>query len=66
MYQPLIWAAVLGDEAGGLGAAFDAENLERLANALIDGVGRNSQLDGDFLRREMFGDKPQTIKLARR
>ena len=38
MYQSLIWSAVLRDEARRLGAALDAEDLERLADALIDGV----------------------------
>ena len=38
MYQTLIWAAVLRNDARGLGPAFDAEDLERLTDALIDGV----------------------------
>ena len=50
MYQSLIWPAVLGDDARGLGAALDAEDLERLADPLIDGVRRNVELGRDLLR----------------
>jgi hypothetical protein len=38
MYQTLIWAAVAGDEAGGVGAALDPKDLERAADALVDGM----------------------------
>jgi len=38
MYQPLIWAAVLGDEASGLATALHAEDVQRAANALVDGM----------------------------
>jgi hypothetical protein len=49
MYQTLIRAAVLRDEAGRLGAALDAERLQGVADALVDGMGRNPELDGDLL-----------------
>jgi hypothetical protein len=49
MYQTLIWAAVLGNEAGGLAAALNAEDVERAADALVDRVRRDVQLDRDFL-----------------
>jgi len=38
MYQSLIWATVLGNEARGLAAALDAQDMERAANALVDRV----------------------------
>ena len=36
MYQSLIWAVHLRDEARGLGAAFDTQRVERAANSLVD------------------------------
>ncbi|MEO5611405.1 MAG: hypothetical protein ABIQ67_01355 [Sphingomicrobium sp.] len=57
MYQPLIWAAVEGDEAGGLAAPLDAKDVERAADALIDGVRRDVELVGDFLGRQMLVDQ---------
>ena len=63
MYQPLIWAAVAGDEAGGLGPAFDPQDVERAADALVDGVGRDVELGRDFLGRQMLRDQPQAIEL---
>ena len=65
MYQTLIWAAVLRNEAGGLAAALDAEDVERAADALIDGVRRDVQLGRDFLRRQMLIDQPEAVELAR-
>jgi hypothetical protein len=41
MYQSLIWFFVAGDSAGSLCTPLDAENLERLADALVDGVRRD-------------------------
>jgi hypothetical protein len=64
MYQSLIWAAVLGDEPRRLGAPFDAEDLERQADALIDRVGRNVEFARDFLGRQMLIDKSQAIELT--
>ena len=49
MYQPLIFAAVLRDDAGGLAAALDAEDLKSPADALIDGVRRDRQRRRDLL-----------------
>jgi hypothetical protein len=64
MYQTLIWPAVAGDDAGGLGAAFDAEDMERAADALVDRMRRDVELGRDFLGRQMLVDEPQTIELA--
>ena len=38
-------------------AALDAEDLQRLADALVDGVRRNAELGRDFLRDEMLVDE---------
>jgi hypothetical protein len=38
MYQSLIWLGILSDDPRRLRATFDAEDLERLANALVDRV----------------------------
>jgi hypothetical protein len=50
MYQSLIWPMDLGDHARCLGAAFDTENPQGSANALIDGVRRYAEFHRDFLR----------------
>jgi hypothetical protein len=39
MYQTLIWLRVLRDDARGLGSAVDAEDLQGLANPLVNRVG---------------------------
>lgn len=36
MYQSLIWAAVLRDQASGMRAPLDPEDLERSPDTLID------------------------------
>jgi hypothetical protein len=64
MYQALIGTGGLGDDAGGLGAAFDPEDLERPADALVDGMRRDAELDRDLLRRQVLGDEAQAIELA--
>jgi hypothetical protein len=64
MYQLLIWVAVSGDEARGMLALSHFKDLERLANALVDRVGRNSELDRDLLGGQMLVDKQQAIELA--
>jgi hypothetical protein len=64
MYQPLIWSAVHGNEARRLGTALDAEDLQRLADTLVDGVRRNIELARDFLGRQMLVDKAQAIELS--
>ena len=64
MYQTLIWPAVLRDEAGGLGAPFDTKRVQRLADALVDRMGRNFELGRDLFRRQMLVDEPQAIELA--
>ena len=38
MYQTLIFAAVLGDDARGLAAALDTKDMQRAADPLIHGV----------------------------
>jgi len=38
MYQSLIWAAVLSDDARCLTAALDSKDVERSSHALVDGV----------------------------
>jgi len=50
MYQPLIWAGVLGNDARGLAAALDAKDVQGTANALVDGVRRDCELAGDLFR----------------
>jgi hypothetical protein len=64
MYQSLIWPAVLGDDPRRLRAALDSEDLKRLADALVDGVRRDSELGGDFLGTEMLVDETEAIELA--
>jgi hypothetical protein len=64
MYQTLIWSAVAGDDAGSLGAALDSQDLERTANALVDGVRGDVELGRDLLRIQMLVDEPQAIELA--
>ena len=44
MYQPLIWLAMAGDDARGMGAALDAERLQGDPDPLIDGVRRDVEL----------------------
>jgi hypothetical protein len=66
MYQSLIWALSLRDDARRLGPPLDAEDCQRLANALIDGVRRNVKLGGDFLRVEVLIDEEQAVELSGR
>jgi hypothetical protein len=65
MYQPLICLLVAADDPRRLGAALDAEDRERLADALVDGVRRDMELGGDFLGREMLVDEQQAVELPR-
>ena len=64
MYQPLIWLAALRHEAGSLGAALDPENLEGLADALVDRVRGDFELGRDLFGRKMLVDEAQTVELA--
>jgi hypothetical protein len=66
MYQSLIWPAVLGDDPGRLGPPLDAEDLQRLADALVDRMRRNVELRRDLLRIQMLVDEAETIKLSLR
>jgi hypothetical protein len=63
MYQPLIWAAVLRDDARCLRSPLDAEDCKRLPDPLVDRVGRNSELGRDFLGAEMLVDEAEAIEL---
>jgi hypothetical protein len=65
MYQTLIWAAVLGDDARGLAAALDSKDVKRAADALVDGMRRDIKFGRDFLGRQVLVDQPQAIELAR-
>ena len=64
MYQTLIWSAVAGDDAGGLGPALDSQDVESAADTLVDGVRGDLELGGDFLGRQMLVDQAQAIELA--
>jgi len=64
MYQSLIWAAELRDDASSLATALNAEDVERAANALIDSVWRDIELRRNFLGRQVLIDQPQAIELA--
>jgi len=66
MYQPLIWPAVLRDEAGGLRPPLDAEDVQRLTDTLIDRVRRDVELARDLFGRPMLVDEPEAIELAGR
>ena len=66
MYQTLIFAAVTSDDARGLAAAFDAKDMERAADALVDGVRRDVEVGRDLLRRQMIVHQPQAVELAGR
>src|SRR4051812_30236869 len=64
MYQSLIWPTVLRDEARRLGTPFDAEDLQRLADSLVDGVWRDFELGGDLLGRPMLVDEAKAVELT--
>jgi hypothetical protein len=64
MYQSLIWALVADDNARGLGPPLDAEDRERLADPLVDGVRRDLEFGGDFLGRQELVDQQQAVQLA--
>jgi len=66
MYQPLIWSAVLRDDARGLRAALDPQDLKCLADALVDSVRRDVERRRDLLGREMLVDEAQAVELALR
>jgi hypothetical protein len=66
MYQSLIWFAVLSNDARRLRSPADAERLQGLANALIDRVRRDSELDRNFLGRQMLIDQPEAVELPLR
>jgi hypothetical protein len=65
MYQSLIWVVHLGDHARGLRTALDAKDMERSADALVDRMRRNAELDGDLFRGKMLVDEQEGIQLPR-
>ena len=69
MYQPLIWLLALGgrgqrDDPRRFAALFDAEHLQRLADALVDRMGGNAKLERDFLGRQMLVDQLEALPLT--
>jgi hypothetical protein len=64
MYQALICAAMLGDEARRLRPPLDAKDLQGLANALIDGVRGNSEFGRDFFGIEVLIDEAEAVELT--
>ena len=66
MYQPLIWPLVAGDDAGGLRPALNPKGLKGAPDALVDGVRRDTELNGDFLGGKVLIDQQQTVQLATR
>ena len=66
MYQSLIWAKLPRHQARGLRSAFDAQCLQGDADALVDGVRGNTELDRNLLGRKMLVDQTQAIELAGR
>ena len=63
MYQPLIWAAVLRHQTGGMDPAVDAKHLERAADALVDRVRRDVELGRYLFRGMMLVDQAQAVEL---
>jgi hypothetical protein len=64
MYQSLIWAAVLCDDACCLAAALYSKDVESAADALVDGVRRDVELGRDLFRRQVLVDEEQTVELT--
>jgi hypothetical protein len=64
MYQSLIWAAVLRDDACGLATALDSKDMERAPDALIDSVRGDVELGRDLFRRPVLVDEEQTVELT--
>ena len=64
MYQSLIWAVHLGDHARGLRTTLDAEDMEGAADALVDRMRRNAELDGDLFRGKVLIDEQEGIQLS--
>ena len=68
MYQPLICSGRprkrRRDQARRLAAPLDAKLVECAADALVDGMGADPQLGGDFLAAVMAIDQQQAFDLA--
>ncbi|HEX3117008.1 MAG TPA: hypothetical protein VHQ48_16185 [Bradyrhizobium sp.] len=64
MYQSLIWVLVPRNDAGGMVAPIDPEDLQRLTDALVDGMRGNLELGRDLLGGEQLVDEEQAIKLG--
>jgi len=63
MYQSLIWSGILRDDARGLRPAFDPEDVKRAADSLVDGVRRDAEPAGDFLRRLVLDQEIEHLPL---
>jgi hypothetical protein len=63
MYQPLIWAAVVGDDSRRLASALDSKDVERAPDTLVDGVRGDVELGRYLLGIEVFVDEPQAVEL---
>ena len=65
IYQSLIWTEFVRHQPRGLGSPFNPKRLKRQPDALVDCVGRNAELDRDFLGGKMLVNQAETIKLTR-
>jgi hypothetical protein len=64
MYQTLIWAARLSDDAGRLRPPRNAKDCKGLTDALVDGVRGDVELGRDLLRRKQLVDEAEAVDLA--
>src|SRR5215218_4729640 len=63
MYQSLIWPVHLRDQPRSLRPALDAEHVQGTADALIDSMGGNAELDRNLFGRPMLVDQQQAVEL---
>jgi hypothetical protein len=66
MYQSLIWPGMQGDDPRRLRSALDSQDVQGLADALVDGVRGDPELRRNLLRAQMLVDEAQAIELPRR
>jgi hypothetical protein len=64
MYQTLIWAAGLRNDARRLCPPGNAKDGKGLADPLVDGVRGNVELCRDLLRRQELVDEDEAVDLA--
>jgi hypothetical protein len=64
MYQSLILALVLGDDARRLGASLNSKDGKGLANALVDRVWGDLELARNLLGAEVLVDKEEAVELT--